>query len=164
MLAAALLATGLFLLVGGLTPATTEVPVLQTGLALLGPLALAALTPLRRLALPIGLGAVTGTAALVASPRPDLALVVVPAVVAAVTARLVTRVTRAGAPNQVEPTRDRTTDDGRPAEDAAAEDVAAEDVPAEAVAAEVVAADAVPAEAAVVPAGAQVAGSGVGPT
>ncbi|MCU0282614.1 MAG: MMPL family transporter [Candidatus Nanopelagicales bacterium] len=95
LLGGALLATGLYLLVRGLTPATVPVPVLQTGLALLVPLGLAALTPLRRLVLPIGLGAVAATAAMVASPALDLGLVVVPAVVAAVSARVLTRLGRA---------------------------------------------------------------------
>jgi hypothetical protein len=94
LLGGALVATGLYLLVRGLTPATVSVPVLQTGLALLVPLGVAAVTPLRRLVLPIGLGSVAATAAMVASPALDLGLVVVPAVVAAVSARVLTRLGR----------------------------------------------------------------------
>jgi RND superfamily putative drug exporter len=95
MLVGALVAGTVFLLVRGLTPATADVPVLQTGLALLVPLALAVLTPLRRVALPVGLGAAAATAGMVAGGGPQLFLVLVPAVAAAVSTRVLTALGRA---------------------------------------------------------------------
>ncbi|HEX6887957.1 MAG TPA: MMPL family transporter [Candidatus Nanopelagicales bacterium] len=86
----ALASVAVFLLVSGLTPATADDALLQTSLALLVPLAVAALTPLRRLALAIGLGAAAMVAVLVAGGGPQLDVVVVPALVAALAARLLT--------------------------------------------------------------------------
>ena len=88
MLAGALISTAGFMLVGGLTPATQPHPMLQAAVALLVPLALAALTPLRRLAIPLALGGLAMTSLLAAGTGPALGLLGVPALAAALTTRL----------------------------------------------------------------------------
>jgi RND superfamily putative drug exporter len=88
LLAGSMVSLAVFMLVSGLTPATRPHPMLQTGAALLAPLALAALTPLRRFAIPLALGGLTTTAVLSAGPGSSLALVAVPVLVAALATRL----------------------------------------------------------------------------
>jgi hypothetical protein len=95
MLAGALGAGALYLLVGGLTPATDHNPLLQSGVALLVPLAVATLTPLRRFAIPICMGTLATVAAMAAGGGLALDVVAVPTLVAALTSRVATLVGRA---------------------------------------------------------------------
>jgi len=95
LLVGALASAALYLLVGGLTPATQRNPLLQSGVALLVPLALAALTPLRRFAVPLSLGAVAMVSAMAAGGGLTFDVVVVPVTVAALVAGVAGAVGRA---------------------------------------------------------------------
>jgi RND superfamily putative drug exporter len=126
MLAGALTSAAMYLLVGGLTPATRDNPLLQTGAALLLPLALAALTPLRRFSIPIALGTFAMTSAMAAGGGLTVDVVAVPALVAAVVTRLAGGLGRAiGAASL----GDRVDDGDHPGHTPTAEDLpaAAED-------------------------------------
>ncbi len=95
MLAGAIGSAALYLLVGGLTPATDQDALLQSGVALLVPLAVVALTPLRRFAIPLGMGILAMVAAMAAGGGPALEVVAVPALTAAVVTRLAGQIGRA---------------------------------------------------------------------
>jgi RND superfamily putative drug exporter len=95
MLAGAVTSAAAYLLLGGLTPATEDRPLLRSGVAVLAPLALAGLTGLRRMAVPMALGGVAMAGLLVAGIGPDLAGLAVPALVAAATTRLTAGLGRA---------------------------------------------------------------------
>jgi RND superfamily putative drug exporter len=88
MLAGGFVSLAVFLLVGGLTPATNPSPVLQTGAAILATLALSALTPLRRIGIPLALGGLVSTSALAAGGGDALVVVTATVVVAALVTRL----------------------------------------------------------------------------
>jgi RND superfamily putative drug exporter len=119
MLAGALISAAMYLLVGGLTPATRENPLLQAGVALLLPLTLAALTPLRRFAIPIALGTFAMTSAMAAGGGLTLDVVAVPALVAAAVTRLAAVTGRAiGAASR----GDRAVDPDRAEDEDRAED------------------------------------------
>lgn len=101
VLVGALATYAVFGLVGGLTPATSSNPALQTGLAILLPAAVIGLTGLRRFALPLGAGVLAMALALEsASPRP-LETALIGTVVAALVARIGTGVRRAVTPAAV---------------------------------------------------------------
>jgi hypothetical protein len=95
LLLSALVSLAAAMLVSGLTPATDRNPVLQSGAALLVPLTLAALTPLRRLALPIALGATAMVISMLSGEGPNLPAVVLPVLAAALVTRLVGALGRA---------------------------------------------------------------------
>jgi RND superfamily putative drug exporter len=130
MAAGAIGSAALYLLVGGLTPATEQNALLQSGVALLVPLALVALTPLRRFSIPLGMGILAMVAAMAAGDGLTLDVVALPALTAALVTRLAGLIGRAiqpgDRPERVDGVPDPTT--GGPAtEGPAAEDPAAVD-------------------------------------